>query len=322
MNMKRDMQKAHIGAVDLDVLEAFLAVMRFGNVTEAARFVGATQPVLSQRLRRLRDLIGDPLFVRTPRGMVPTSRAERMAPDIEAAFNLLRAQVADRPTFDPRTADSRFVLLASGFGAALLAPRLASALKERAPFVQLRMRALDTSVHDQLTNGDGDVAFGILPRPAAGIKTLELYTDELCVVRRRNTPGSGRWAIVEGQQLPLSIEEHILRHDPHAEIALRSDTIVSLPGIIAESDLQVLLPGRLARPYAEQYPLELYRPAFPTPTFTLGIMWHERRDHDPAQAWFRALIAEPYARANGKGDGDNDDPFIGAPPRASLDSAL
>jgi DNA-binding transcriptional LysR family regulator len=309
------MQKTHIGSLDLDVLEAFLAVVRFGNVTEAARALGATQPVLSQRLRRLRDVIRDPLFVRTPRGMVPTSRAERMAPDIEAALNLLRGQVAERPTFDPLTAECRFVLLTSGFGMALLAPRLASELKQRAPFVQLSLRSLDASVYEQLANGQGDLAFGILARPDIGIKTLGLYTDELCEVRRLNTPASGLWAIVEGRQFPLVIEEHIVRHNPRAEIALRSDTIVSLPGIIAESDLQVLLPRRLARPYAQRYPIEIHHPSFPTQGLTIGIMWHERRELDPAHAWFRGLIAELYPRSLGNSRHDYAEPIIGGTSR-------
>jgi len=80
--------------VDLNLLVVFEALLAERNVTRAARRLGLTQPAVSNALRRLRALLGDPVFVRTPAGMMPTPRALALGPVIEAALNGIRTSIS------------------------------------------------------------------------------------------------------------------------------------------------------------------------------------------------------------------------------------
>src|SRR6266581_4076153 len=63
-----------LGAIDLNLLVVFDAVMQERSVTRAGRRLGLSQPAMSHALTRLRHMLKDELFVRSPGGMVPTPR--------------------------------------------------------------------------------------------------------------------------------------------------------------------------------------------------------------------------------------------------------
>lgn len=73
------MNYAHIAGLDVPLLLALDALLRERQVTRAARRLGLTQSAMSHALRRLRAVFADPLFVRTPRGVLPTPRAAQLA---------------------------------------------------------------------------------------------------------------------------------------------------------------------------------------------------------------------------------------------------
>ncbi len=84
------MPDPHLHGFNLNLLLVFEALFIEQNVSRAARRVGLTQPSLSNALNRLRVLVNDDLFVRTPQGMRPTSRAFDLAPPIEKALSQIR----------------------------------------------------------------------------------------------------------------------------------------------------------------------------------------------------------------------------------------
>ena len=79
------MHAAHteLAGVDLNLVLALDALLAERHVTRAAARLGITQSAASHALARLRDVLGDPLLVRGPRGtMIPTPRATALAPAI------------------------------------------------------------------------------------------------------------------------------------------------------------------------------------------------------------------------------------------------
>ena len=90
--------------VDLNLLVVFDALLRTRSVTRAARTLGMSQPATSFALNRLRKMLGDPLFVRTSRGIHPTPYAEGLAAPLEAILDRIRSDLLQQPTFDPATA--------------------------------------------------------------------------------------------------------------------------------------------------------------------------------------------------------------------------
>src|SRR5271156_1097889 len=99
----------NVTSFDLNLLLVFDALMTERSVTAAAAKVGLSQPAMSNALARLRDRLGDRLFVRGQKRMVPTPRALELAPDIEAALHHLRIAVQGRE-FTPASSTVRFRL--------------------------------------------------------------------------------------------------------------------------------------------------------------------------------------------------------------------
>ena len=94
------------------------------SVSRAAIRLGMYQPAVSASLKRLRDLAGDPLLVRSGAGMVPTETALRM---IDPAASILRAAevlFTDARGFEPKTANHTFRVAASDYLDPLFLPQL------------------------------------------------------------------------------------------------------------------------------------------------------------------------------------------------------
>src|SRR5882672_7388802 len=114
------------GAFDLNLLIVFDAVMQERSVTRAGSRMGLSQPAMSHALNRLRYLLKDELFIRTPDGMVPTPRAEALASPLRKALSDM--QVALEPAaFDPASSDRRFMVAVNNYAAVVLTPPLVAA---------------------------------------------------------------------------------------------------------------------------------------------------------------------------------------------------
>src|SRR3984893_13357207 len=111
------------GAFDLNLLIVFDAVMQERNVTRAGDRIGLSQPAVSHALSRLRHMLKDELFVRTPEGMVPTPRADQLAEPLRRALSDM--QLALEPeTFVPIKASRQFVIAVNNYAAVILASPL------------------------------------------------------------------------------------------------------------------------------------------------------------------------------------------------------
>ena len=91
------------GSIDLNLLIVFDAVMQERNLTRAGKRLGLSQPATSHALARLRQMLHDDLFVRTPEGMQPTSRAEQMAEPVRDALRVLRITLEPEHSNRPRS---------------------------------------------------------------------------------------------------------------------------------------------------------------------------------------------------------------------------
>src|ERR1700760_2589964 len=117
------MPDVHFAALDLNLLRVFHALSEERSVTRAGARLGLTQSAVSHALGRLRYILNDELFVRGPRGMLPTARAIEMGPPVHAALVQLQAAIAPAD-FSPASSERRFVLVAGTYACAVLAPPL------------------------------------------------------------------------------------------------------------------------------------------------------------------------------------------------------
>ncbi len=121
-----------ITGFDLNLMKAFDALYAERHVTRAGSRIGLSQSAMSGALTRLRELLGDELFVRTPSGMQPTPRAHDLAGPVSDALRLLRGAL-QADSFDPATADNTVTLAMSDYAAFVLLPPLMARLERTVP---------------------------------------------------------------------------------------------------------------------------------------------------------------------------------------------
>ena len=119
-------------SLDLNLLRVFSAIMQERTLTRAGQRLGMSQPAMSHALARLRHMLKDDLFVRTPDGMCPTPRAERMEGPLRAALHELRITLED-DEFDAAQATRNFVIVANNHAARAVVPAITRRVAKLAP---------------------------------------------------------------------------------------------------------------------------------------------------------------------------------------------
>lgn len=290
------------GAFDLNLLVVFDAVMQERSVTRAGSRVGLSQPAMSHALNRLRHMLKDDLFVRTPDGMVPTPRAEALAGPLRSALNEM--QLALEPAaFDPVASDRRFTVALNNYAAVVLAPSLATAVAAAAPAVQLDLRPSGTlDVAEQLDRGELDLAVGSLETAAERFASADLLDDRFVLVMRRGHPASRQklspadFAALPHLEISSAredigfIDRWLAEHKHVRRIAMRAPYLSAAP-ILVQSDLVVMLSRRIAAEFVRNYPLHIRDLPHASPPVRTSMVWHRRFDRQPAHRWLRDIAA-------------------------------
>ncbi|PTT17463.1 LysR family transcriptional regulator, partial [Acidovorax sp. HMWF029] len=171
--------------IDLHLIRVLHTVLTERSVSRAAVRLGMHQPAVSAALKRLRDLSGDPLLVRSGASMMPTDAALRMVEPAGAILRAAEALFSDARGFDPRTATRTFRVAASDYLDPLFLPQLVARIKVEAPLCPIEILPLsaDAHYHAHLALGDVDVVIGNWPQPPDDLHMGRLFGDEVvCLV--------------------------------------------------------------------------------------------------------------------------------------------
>lgn len=184
-----DIGISKVRRLDGALLLVFRELLRRKRASDAATALGLSQSAVSHALARLRDLFGDPLFVRRPHGLEPTRRALALGPQIEALLELTNATLKGEGGFDPARSERRFMVAAPDFVIALVGATLVEQMREEAPGVSFHMQNLSHAASvDALRRGEIDLAIGRFGSSAPGFDVEALHEDTYCVVARRGHP--------------------------------------------------------------------------------------------------------------------------------------
>ncbi len=290
--------------VDLNLLVALDALLAERSVSRAAVRLHLSQPAASALLARLRELFGDPLLLRSARGMLPTPRALELLGPVKQVLDEIDAIVQPRTPFDAARAVHTFTLSASDYVEYTLLPKLVDYLEQRAPGVRLEVRPLDVqSVARQMERGEVDLCITGLQNAAPGLHVRPLYAERIVSVVRRNHPGIGarltldKFCSLEHIQVSVlgggftaRIDAALAALGRTRRARLHVPHFLLVPEIVARSDMISSLPERLARGYVKK--LRIFEPPLDILGFTVGEVWHERNQRDPAQQWLRDVLAE------------------------------
>jgi DNA-binding transcriptional LysR family regulator len=289
------------GAFDLNLLVVFDAVMQERSVTRAGSRIGLSQPAVSHALNRLRYMLKDQLFVRTPEGMVPTPRAEQLADPLRRALNDM--QLALKPeSFVLKEANRRFAIAVNNYAAVVLAPALIVEVGRAAPFVELDLRPSGTlAVLDLLDRGELDLAVGYFEAPGERFGLTPLLEDRFVLAMRRGHPAASRkltatsFAALLHLEISSSgedtsfIDKWLEREKLARRIAHRAPYL-SASRLISESNIVATLSSRIAQAFVRAEALRIAELPCRSPRVSLGMIWHRRFDNQPAHRWLRAVL--------------------------------
>jgi DNA-binding transcriptional LysR family regulator len=291
-----------LSAIDLNLLVVFDAVMQERSVTRAGDRLGLSQPAISHALTRLRHMLKDDLFIRSPKGMVPTPRAEQLAVPIRTALDGLQRSL-EPVQFDPASAQRNFRIAVDNYAAIVLVGPLAGHIGKTAPAVTLEFRPSGTlNVEDLLDRGELDLAIG--PHAEAGERFSHqpLLQDEfVAVLRKSHSAASSRGLSIETfatlAHLEISSVHHatdfidraLARRKLKRRIALRAP-FLSAVRILVASDMVSVLPRRIAEELARYRPLVIRRLPSASPMIETAMSWPRRLDKHPAHLWLRAIV--------------------------------
>lgn len=300
------MNVAQLRALDLNLLLILHVLLSERSVTRAAAKLSITQSAVSHALAKLRDRLDDPLFIRTAAGLVPTVRAEQLAPQLEESLAGIERALRFEAGFDPRTAARTFTLAAADFAELVLLPPLLHRLGTIAPQLDLRVRPPNDAL-EGLESGAVDLLIGLSGPAASGLKRQKLFEDRFVSILRQGHPEAGaKLTLDQFCQLPHAliaprgqsrgiVDDELARIGRSRRIGLIVPHFLIAPLMIAESELILTLPERVATRFAELLPLQIFPPPLELPPITISQAWHERSQHDPAHVWLRQQIVEVAA---------------------------
>lgn len=303
----------NVNLFDLNLLTMFDVLMQERNVTRAGRRLGLSQPAASHALSRLRQMLNDELFVRTPEGMQPTLRALEMAEPVRDALRTLQLTLIPE-AFDPTYSSYKFKILVNNYASRVAVPPLVHQVIAAAPNVALDIRPIGVmNVFDQLDAGSADVALGKLTDGGERFKCVRLIDDDFVVLLDQQHPAAHetelsveRLAEVSHVDITSSgddmnfVDEALKRYGMERKIAVRVP-FLSIVLILLGSDRLAVVPRRAAQSLLSICPLVMKELPFPSPRMELSMIWHRRLDSHHAQRWLRSMIRAAVAVRAGSG---------------------
>ena len=290
---------SHFDHLDLDghALQLLLVVHEEGSVTRAAQRLGLTQSAVSHALDKLRTITGDALFVRAGRGIVATAQAQALAQRARALLDELRA-FSHVAGFDPGRWEGIITIAANDLQRDLLLPSLLALLQRDCPGAELRVWPSRAPRPELLRDQGCDLVITPRPPEAADLVQKRLFEDRYAVffdAGRRKAPKSraeflasrhvsvryedGRRVDIDTWLEGRGVQRHLVATVPgHAGLAalLRgSELLATAPSLLGRGVLRDL----------SSAPVPVATPAMP-----MYLVWHLRRQHDPAHRWLRDAV--------------------------------
>jgi DNA-binding transcriptional LysR family regulator len=299
-------KKMNLNSKNLNLLVVFDFLMREKNLSKAGRKLGLSQPAVSHSLERLRRDFADPLFVKTPGGVMPTPKAEKLYPEILKVMEDLGRIFEEQVDFDPSRAEARITLATTDYFEQSMAPSLLARLSKEAPGVTVVCRPLTGVLpKEDLASGSVDLATaGYFKDIPEGYLSQKLFDERfVCLMRKGHPAGKGK----------LTLDKYLEPH--HALITLQGDlrgavdvaleklkkkrrvsmavsNFVAAGWIAAESDLILTCPARLSKRLCQYLPLEEHEVPLKLAGFSVFQVWHQRTHREPLHRWFRATLHE------------------------------
>jgi DNA-binding transcriptional LysR family regulator len=305
----------HLSKVDLNLLVLFNAVLEEGHVARAASRLNITPSAVSHSLGRLRHLFNDPLFLRTPKGVVPTERALELGEPVADILARVGRVMASAAPFDAATSSRRYIIGApDGIMASVMVP-LSERLRKEAPRSNMGLIHLMPTRHtgseehpwqqslQKLEKREIDLAFLPLRRVPARFEARRLYNEDFVVAMRKGHAFASAptlSAFCRAQHLlvsldgdPSSFVDQLLRkRGLQRRVVMTVPTFMMALTHLSSSDMIAALPRRLVERYAASFALALVELPLKRTSDVIQAVATKAAMMDAGVAWLMELVVE------------------------------
>jgi DNA-binding transcriptional LysR family regulator len=299
----------HLRDIDLNLLVILHELLNQHSVSKAATKLGMSQPAVSNALNRLRKVIGDDLFMRTSRGIVPTPFAENLRAPLAHALLVLQDAVNTVANFDSATTVRQFRIAMTDVGQIHFLPQLISMLGHAGPGISIDTIRLDTvDLKSEMESGVIDLAFGFLPDLQFEFFQRRLFSQNYVCLMRKDNPlsttqldldafeGAEHLSVLAEGTGHSRVEAILNSANIKRKIKLRVPNFFALGYILQSTDLIAVVPEAYAIPSAPIFGLITKPCPVELPEITINILWHSQNHRDAGNQWLRNLIAEQFLR--------------------------
>jgi DNA-binding transcriptional LysR family regulator len=277
------LNKTNLARIDLNLLVLFEAVLEERHVGRAAVRLHISPSAVSHGLGRLRRLMHDPLFLRQPKGVVPTERARRLAVPVADILDRTRQVMENAEQFDPSRSVRRFLIGAPDAASAVILPPLLAEMRRLAPGIDLGVRNLVGQFEMALTELDQrtlDVALLPLENVPARFVARTLYDEDFVIARREGHPIGKKLTLARycaAAHLVVSVsgdphgmvDDYLAKRGLTRRVMLTVSNFMQALAIVAESDLVAALPRQFVARHARRFKVVCSEP--PTPLMSAPI---------------------------------------------------
>jgi DNA-binding transcriptional LysR family regulator len=293
--------------IDLNLLVLFNQLLVERRVSKVADNLGLTQPAVSNALARLRKLLGDELFLRTPSGMEPTPFAEQLAESVTYALGMIHSALNQRSSFDPARSTRSFTIGMTDIGEIYFLPTLMERLRQQAPGVSLStVRNAAVNLKDEMEAGKVDLAVGLLPQLKGGFFQRRLFRQRyVCLFRQGHRLDKKKISLAEFSAVEHlvvvspgtghgKVDEMLERSGIARHVRLTVPHYVAIGHILQATDLVATVPERLAQRMTDPFGLTYVTHPAKLPEMAINVFWHAKFHRAPDNQWLRTLVFETF----------------------------
>jgi DNA-binding transcriptional LysR family regulator len=287
---------------DFNLLVTLDALLAERSVSRAAQRLNLSQPALSAQLARLREMLGDPLFVPSHRGMTPTPLALGLQAPLAAALAQLRDVVTSARAFDPARDEFTVHVACSDYVQSALLLDFTLALRHEAPGLRIALRPTDAArLEAQMEKGEVDLAVLTPEGIAESLRSRPLFEERYVFIARRGHPAlrrpldTQRFCELEhvmvsprGGSFTTPVDEVLDAQGLRRRVVVSASTFHSVLELVERSDLVALVPARMVE--GRKVRVRVLAPPLPVPGFAIHMAWHNRNHRDAAQRWVRERL--------------------------------
>jgi len=290
--------------LDLNLLVVLEVLIDESSVSGAAKRLHLTQPTISASLNRLRDYFDDDLLIKSGRGMILSPKAVELEAPVKSALALIRREITNPKTFDPKQSKREFLIVASDYSFNVLLGDVMNDCEKEAPGISFTIVPPSRQATDRFERAEVDLLLTVSPYKIEGHPELALLQDEDAVICW--SKGAFRDSISKKQYLeaghvvaqfgeersPATMEIQLEKMSLPRRIEVRLTSFSLLPQAVIGTDRVATMHRRQAEYFSQWLPITIHPLPISIPLIEEFAQWHHTKDRDLGVQWLVNKVGE------------------------------